>query len=126
MRTAVPFLPMAISVCLLLVLSELFLKHALQHLDGRGSGLATLLAALFRTPAFWLAVAFTGSGGLPWLLLLRSAPVSGVYPVLSLSHVLMIPAARVAFAEPSRGRRSSVAGSFASECSCSRGPSSKA
>jgi len=99
-RSAGQLLLTAGLVCLLLVISQLFLKQSLQQVGPQPRRMFQLLFGLVRLPTFWLAVGSTGFGALLWLVLLRSAPVSVVYPLLSLSYVFMIPAARIAFGEP--------------------------
>lgn len=99
MRGTVMLVLLAVFTCALLVLSQLLLKHAVERVDITG-GLVPLLGALVRCYAFWLAVASMGAASLVWLALLRPSPVSVAYPMLSLSYVLMIPAARLIFREP--------------------------
>jgi drug/metabolite transporter (DMT)-like permease len=90
---------LAVLTCSLLVLSQLLLKHAVERAGATGS-LVPLLGALVRSCAFWLAIASTGGASVVWLLLLRRSPVSVAYPMLSLSYVLMIPAAWLILREP--------------------------
>ena len=100
MRVVAEVLLSAGLVCLLLVVSQLFLKQSLQNASPPSRSVVSLLMTLFKTPTFWLAVASTAVGAVFWLYLLRSRPVSTVYPLLSLSYVLMVPAARIAFGDP--------------------------
>lgn len=87
-------------VCFLLVISQLLLKQSLRQASSEPVRLTALLLSLVVLPAFWLAVVSTGVAALIWLCLLRTNEVSGIYPFLSLSYVLMVPAARLAFGEP--------------------------
>jgi drug/metabolite transporter (DMT)-like permease len=99
MRSKAVLVLLAVLTCSLLVLSQLFLKHAIEG-AGTTGGLVRLLGALVRVYAFWVAVASTASASVVWLILLRRSPVSVAYPLLSLSYVLMVPAARLTFREP--------------------------
>ena len=89
-----------VAVCVLLVLSQLLAKHSLRQARGEPGNVVHLLCALLPSLPFWLAIASIILAACLWLILLQSAPVSLLYPFLSLSYVLMVPAARLAFGEP--------------------------
>ena len=84
-----------ILVCILLVSSQVLLKLALQRAAVHSTGFLLLLTALPRLWTFWLAFASMAAAVALWVAVLREAPLSVVYPMISLSYVLMIPVARV-------------------------------
>lgn len=86
-------------VCILLVSSQVLLKLALQRAAGHSTGFLLLLTALPRLWTFWLAVGSAAAAAVLWLAVLRAAPLSVAYPMISLSYVLMIPVARIFLGE---------------------------
>ena len=88
------------AVCLLLVVSQIFLKYSLTRVASGEGGILAFLRPLICSSTFWLAITCTALASVLWLLVLRSAPISVAYPLISLSYVLMVPAARIAFREP--------------------------
>lgn len=99
MKQAWTLISLTASVCVLLVASQVFLKLAVQRAAGHSTGALLLLAALPRLWTFWLAVGGTAAAAALWVAVLRAAPLSVVYPMISLSYVLMIPVARIFLGE---------------------------
>ena len=94
-------LPLALlfAVCVLLVASQVLLKLSLQRASQQASSGMALVWALLALWTFWLAVGSTAGAAAIWVLVLRTAPLSVAYPMISLGYVLMIPVARILFGE---------------------------
>jgi drug/metabolite transporter (DMT)-like permease len=87
-----------------LVGSQLCVKAGLSRaggvsLAGAGEALGGVLRVL-REPLFWSGVLLTGLASVVWLAALSRVSLSVAYPLLSLSYVLMLFAARWLYREP--------------------------
>lgn len=87
-------------VCVLTCSGQLCQKRAVHNWAGRTLSWSQKL----RDPWLLSGLLAMGVGLLLWLLVLRRAPLSQAYPMLSLNFVLVAVASRVWFDEPSRGR----------------------
>jgi len=94
-----------IGACAFLVASQVLLKLSLAADDMQGRSLCRLLIPLLGSKFFWLAVGGTAMGAVLWIAVLRVTPVSVAYPLLSLSYLLMLPAATIVFHEPITGQK---------------------
>ena len=88
----------------LLVTSNVFLKlhftaHPLSGGIGPAAAWSTLLALLASVHA-WLALAAMGGAVCIWIVMINQHPLSLVYPMVSLSYVLMIFADWAIFQQP--------------------------
>ena len=87
-----------------LVGSQLCVKAGLGRAGGvaltsGGEAVAGVLRVL-RQPLFWAGLALTGTAAVVWLAVLSRLSLSVAYPLLSLSYVLMLFAARWLYREP--------------------------
>ncbi|MBI5837824.1 MAG: EamA family transporter [Candidatus Eisenbacteria bacterium] len=86
-----------------LVGSQLCVKAGLERAGGVSFGGPQPLAGVLRVmaqPLFWAGLALTGMASVVWLGVLSRLSLSVAYPLLSLSYVLMLFAARWLYKEP--------------------------
>jgi drug/metabolite transporter (DMT)-like permease len=87
-----------------LVGSQLCVKAGLGRAGGVSlTGPAEVLGSLLRVarqPLFWCGLALTGLAAVVWMAVLSRLSLSLAYPLLSLSYVLMLFAARWLYREP--------------------------
>ncbi|MDH4263861.1 MAG: EamA family transporter [Spirochaetia bacterium] len=76
-----------ILVSLFLVAGQINLKTAVT-LFNDGLNFSTV-QSFFYSGKFWIAIAFTGTGGLLWLYVISYEKLSVAYPLISFSYIFM-------------------------------------
>ncbi|MGE5675403.1 MAG: hypothetical protein ACM3XM_16255 [Mycobacterium leprae] len=81
---------LAVGSILLGAVGQLLIKFGLNGLGGAGTGAVAFLWSSLRSP--WVAggIGAYGLSVLLWLLALREAPLSLLYPLVSLSYVVVV------------------------------------
>lgn len=81
-------------VSALLASSQILLKRAVLDTDAASISFLRQLSVLAGSLHAWLAIAATISAGLVWLTVLRRHELTFVYPLISISYVLVALAGR--------------------------------